>query len=177
MNVPNLLTMLRILLVPAIVRLLAQGAFAPAMWLFLACGLTDVLDGFIARRFRLTTHLGAILDPLADKLLILAPVVVLAWSGLLPYWLAFAIVLRDLVIVGGAGCWYRKTGRLDMEPSRPGKINTFVQVVLVFLVMGHAAGLFRIAPLLPVLFAISLGATLVSGIHYVVVWGARARES
>lgn len=174
-NLPNLLTTLRILMVPAVVHLLARGSYAPAMWLFLACGVTDALDGYIARHYGLTTQLGAILDPIADKLLIIAPVIVLASDGLLPWWLAFAIVCRDLVIVVGAGCWYRKAGRLDMAPSLPGKINTFVLIALVGLVIGQAAGLLRIASLLPLLFILSLCTTLVSGVHYVVVWGGRAR--
>lgn len=174
-NLPNLLTTLRILMVPAVVLLLARGSYAPAMWLFLACGVTDALDGYIARRYGLITQLGAILDPIADKLLIIAPVIVLATKGLLPWWLAFAIVCRDLVIVAGAGCWYRKAGRLDMAPSLPGKINTFVLIALVGIVIGNAAGLLWIAPLLPLLFVLSLCSTLFSGIHYVVVWGSRAR--
>lgn len=175
MNLPNLLTTLRILMVPAVVHLLARGYYAPAMWLFLACGVTDALDGYIARRYGLTTQLGAILDPIADKLLIIAPVIVLASEGLLPWWLAFAVICRDIVIVVGAGCWYRKARRLDMAPSLPGKINTFVLIALVGIVIGNAAGLLWIAPLLPLLFVLSLCTTLVSGVHYVVVWGARAR--
>ena len=175
MNLPNLLTCLRILMVPVILVLLARGEYGAAMWLVLAAGVTDVLDGFIARRFGLATYLGALLDPLADKILIVSAVVVLARSGLVPWWLAAAVIGRDLVILGGAAAWYRKARRLDMEPTLLSKANTFVQITLVYLVIAHGAGLIRIAPLLPVLFILALVTTVVSGIHYVAVWGGRAR--
>jgi cardiolipin synthase len=175
MNLPNILTLLRILLVPAILLLLARGGYGPALWLVLVAGVTDFLDGYIARRFNLTTHLGAVLDPLADKVLVVCSVVVLAWLDRVPWWLALAIVGRDLVILAGAGAWYRKAGHLRMEPTLLSKINTFVQVALVNLVIAHAAGLLSLAAVLPGLFALALATTLVSGAQYVVVWGRRAR--
>lgn len=175
MNVPNLLTVVRILLVPLILLLLARGEFGSALWLVLGAGLTDFLDGYIARRFGLMTRLGGILDPLADKFLIVSSFVVLAWLGLVPWWLAIAIVGRDLVILTGAGAWYRRMGSIEMEPTWLSKANTFVQISIVYLVLADAAGIVRISPAFPVLFVISFVLTLVSGLHYVVVWGGRIR--
>lgn len=175
MNLPNLLTILRIMLVPAILAEIARGGFATAFGLFLAAGATDFLDGFIARRFGLATRLGAILDPLADKVLIVSSVLLLAWIGRLPWWLALAVIGRDFVILAGAGAWYRKAGRLPMEPSWPSKTNTGVLVLLVGLVIAHGARLFPVAFALPSLFLLALATTLFSGLHYVAVWGRRAR--
>lgn len=173
-NIPNAITVVRILLVPALVSLLLRGAFGWAIWLFLAAGLSDVLDGFIAKRFRLTTRLGALLDPLADKLLVAASVIVLACLGLMPWWLALTVVGRDAVIVSGAIAFHVRSGRVEMAPSVVSKINTFVQLTLIFLVLGQAGGLVRAAGSLPALFGLAFLSTVVSGVQYVVVWGRKA---
>lgn len=174
MNLPNTITVIRMLLVPVLVCLLLRGAFGGALWLFLAAGISDVLDGFIARRFNLGTRLGAILDPLADKLLVVSSVIVLARLGHLPWWLALAIVGRDLLIVSGAIAFDFRSGRLEMAPSVPGKLNTFVQLALIFLVIGQAAELVQAARWLPALCGLAFLTTVVSGAHYVVVWGRKA---
>lgn len=172
-NIPNAITLIRILLVPALVFLLLHGAFGGAIWLFLAAGVSDALDGFIARRFNLATRLGAILDPLADKLLVVASVIVLARLGHLPQWLALTIVARDALIVGGAVAFHLRFGRVEMAPSAVSKLNTFVQLTMIFIVLGQTAGLVRAAGLLPALFCLVLLTTVVSGVQYVVVWGRK----
>lgn len=174
MNIPNVITLLRILLVPALVYLLLDGAFGGAIWLFLAAGLSDALDGFIAKRFNLCTILGALLDPLADKLLVVSSVIILAWLGLLPWWLALTIISRDVVIIGGAVPFYARAGRLEMAPTILSKLNTFVQLTLIFLVLGQAAGIVQAARWFPFLFGLAFFTTVVSGVHYVVVWGRKA---
>ena len=174
MNVPNAITSVRILLVPFLAYLLLHGAYGAAIWVFLAAGVSDALDGFIARRFNLCTRVGAVLDPLADKMLIVVSVLTLAWRGLLPWWLAFVIAGRDLIIVGGAAAYALRAGRVEMEPSVPSKVNTGVQITLVLVVLGTAAGVIRTAGWLPALFGIAFVTTVVSGVHYVVVWGLRA---
>lgn len=176
MNIPNLITILRMLLVPVVAYLLWHGAYRPAVWLFLLAGVSDAIDGFIARRFNLITPLGGVLDPLADKLLVVATVLLLAWQGLLPWWLATVIIARDIFIIGGVGaCWLR-AGRMEMAPSIPSKVNTFVQVCLIYLVLGHAAAYLDIAPWLPVLFGAALATTVLSGGHYVMIWWRRGRD-
>lgn len=174
MNIPNTITVIRMLLVPLLVYLLLHGAFGAAMWVFLAAGVSDALDGFIARRFGRFTRLGAVLDPLADKLLVVSSVLVLARLGSLPWWLALTIVARDLLIVGGAVAYCLRAGRLEMEPSVPGKMNTLVLVSLIYLVLGQEAGLVRVSGWLPVLFVLAFLTTVISGGHYVVVWGKKA---
>jgi len=176
-NLPNALTLLRIVLVPALVVFLLQRRFEAALGVFLIAGVSDALDGFIARRFDLCTRLGAILDPLADKLLIVLSCLVLAWIGHIPWWLAVVIVARDLVIVAGAGAYYLRAGHLEMAPSIYSKANTCVQIVLVLVVIAHGARVLPVDPLLVPLFVLALATALVSGGHYVVVWGQRAAAS
>lgn len=173
-HLPNLLTLLRILLVPLLVVLLLRGAAGPALLVFLMAGASDALDGFIARRFNLCSRLGSILDPLADKLLIVAAALVMARLRLLPWWLALVVIGRDVLIVGGAVAFYRKTGDIEMAPSLLGKLSTFVQIVVVLAILVDAAGVVPLAVAFPPLFAVTLLVTLVSGGQYVLVWGKKA---
>jgi cardiolipin synthase len=176
LNLPNTLTVLRILLVPVLVQLLVQERYVAAIVVFAVAGFTDGLDGFIARRWDRRTRVGAFLDPLADKLLVVSSVVMLAHHGLLPVWLASAIVGRDVVIVSGVFAFRIVTGRFEVAPSRLSKMNTVAQIVLVLLVLMDGAGVVGLARWLPFLFLVVLGTTLASGVQYVVVWGRRAAE-
>jgi len=164
------------MLVPVLVFLLLHGEYRAAIWVLLGASLSDALDGFIARRFNLCTDLGAVLDPLADKTLIIASVLALAWGGLLPWWLAVVIVARDLIIIGGATAYYRRAGRLEMNPSIPSKVNTFVQICMVFVILITAAGKVKASGWLPALFGCAFFTTVFSGVHYVVVWGRKAAK-
>src|SRR5690348_926103 len=101
MTLPNLITLARICLVPIIIGCVISGAWPAAFWLFLAAGLSDGLDGFIAKRFNQRSELGAILDPLADKALLVSLTIALALSAALPAWLAILIVFRDIMIIAG----------------------------------------------------------------------------
>ena len=174
MNIPNVITLVRMLLVPVLVLLLLRENYPGALWTFLAAGVSDALDGFIAKRFNMCTRLGSLLDPLADKLLLLSAVVILARAGCLPLWLALTIVVRDVVIVGGATAFYLRSGKLDMTPSIPSKLNTFIQICLVFFLIVQMAGLAPVAGWLPFLFGLAFVAAIISGGHYVVVWGRKA---
>jgi len=174
-NLPNALTLLRIILVPLLIALLVRENFGIALWVFVVAGVSDLLDGFIAKRFDLCTRLGAILDPLADKLLIVASFLVLAAGGRLPWWLAAVVILRDLVIVGGACAYHFRAGEVEMAPSPLSKANTFVQLCLILLVLLQGAGVVRTVNWLPLVQGVVLFTTIVSGVHYVVVWTLRAR--
>jgi cardiolipin synthase len=174
LNVPNTLTVLRILLVPAIVVALLRQNYGIALGIFLCAGASDGLDGFIARRFNLCTPLGAVLDPLADKLLVVSSAMVLGWLGGIPWWLVAIIVGRDLVIVLGAIAYYRRAGHLEMAPSLLSKANTFLQISLILIVLANSAGLIAAARWLPALFLVTLSTALVSGGHYVAVWSGKA---
>src|SRR5215467_4849625 len=117
-NVPNLITLVRLGLVPILAYCVISRAYAAAATIFLIAALSDLADGYIARRFKLVSRLGALLDPIADKLNMLVTTVLLAWQELLPIWLAIAIVVRDIAIVLGV-LIYRFSGRnLEMKPTR-----------------------------------------------------------
>lgn len=176
MNLANLITLARLVAVPAIVLLIVKDAMLPAFWLFLGAGVSDALDGILAKRFGMATVLGSYLDPLADKALLMSSYVALAVDGHLPVWLVMLVVFRDVVIVGGAILYQTLTGRLEMEPLTVSKVNTAAQIGLVVMVLASAA--FGVEwngaeKVLTVLVAIT---TLASGGCYLYVWGRRASE-
>lgn len=176
-HIPNLITLMRFLLVPPVAVLIVEGHYGWALTLFLVAGVSDGIDGFLARHFDWRTRLGAILDPLADKTLMVTTYVLLGWQGHLPWWIAALVVARDVVIIGGAVAYLRVTRRLEMEPSVISKFNTVVQVLLVLLVLGSLA-LYRLdESYVWGLAGVMALTTLVSGAHYVWVWGHRAREA
>lgn len=173
-NLANALTALRVLLAPVLVCLLAAGLYQYALWTFLAAGLSDALDGYVARRLNQFTRLGAILDPIADKLIIASSVITLAMLDLLPLWLVLVVVARDLVIVAGALGYRLLFGHLEMTPLLASKVNTAVQVGLILLVLLQAASWLEISAWLPAAYAATAVAAVVSGVQYVGVWGLKA---
>lgn len=177
MNVALTITLLRFLLAPLLVWLLLQERYFAALGVFLVGSISDALDGFIARRFNQCTALGALLDPLADKLLIACGILVLAWQDLFPLWLLIAVLLRDFIIMGGALAYRRLTGSLEMAPLTISKVNTTLQFVLVLAILAHADGIAVVAPLLVPLAWLTFATTLLSGIQYVRIWAGRARQS
>jgi cardiolipin synthase len=177
MSVPNVITILRTLLIPLIWWLILERRYAGALGAFLAAGLGDLLDGFIARRLKQVSRFGALLDPAADKLTVFAAVVALAWQGLFPVWLAAAIVGRDLVITLGAAAYHLALGRVEMTPSPLSKLNTFLEFAVISAALAHAAGVPAIGARLPELYVLVLVTVVLSGGQYVWVWGRRALES
>ncbi len=134
--VPNTITILRLLAVPVTVWLVLEGRMAPAFWLFVAAGVSDAVDGLIARSFRARTRLGAYLDPVADKALLVGVFLALGYTDLLPGWLVGLVVLRDAVIIFGV--WYltmHLKERLAMQPLWVSKFNTVAQIALAILVL------------------------------------------
>jgi cardiolipin synthase len=171
---PNLITLLRIALIPAFAYFLVREDYALALPVFSVSAATDFADGYIARRFQLTSRVGTVLDPVADKLNMLIAALVLAWQALLPLWLAIAVIARDVVIVVGALVYRMAIGRLDVAPSRLSKLNTLVEFTVLLLVMATGAGWLQAGRWLRLGFWI-VGATAVaSGLHYVYVWGSNA---
>lgn len=176
-NAANALTLLRLLLAPAVVYALVIGAFDAALWTFLAASLSDGVDGYIARRFHQRSHLGAVLDPLADKLLILGTVLALAWIALLPVWLAVLIAARDAIIIAGAVSYRVLLGTLELAPTWLGKASAFAQFTLVVLTLFNLAGYFEIPPPARSLFFAAVALlTVASGLQYVWIWGRKAVE-
>ncbi|MDH5749324.1 MAG: CDP-alcohol phosphatidyltransferase family protein, partial [Rhodospirillales bacterium] len=139
MNLPNLISLGRILAVPLTVWLVITGQFMFAFWVFIAAGISDAIDGIIAKRFNAETVLGAFLDPLADKALLVSIYVTLGHEALIPMWLVILVVFRDLLILGGAILFHTITHTLTMDPLKISKINTLLQIVLAAAVLWQLA--------------------------------------
>src|ERR671924_629932 len=131
MGLANWLTVLRILLIPVFVSLLVYRKPGLALVVFGAAALTDLLDGYVARRQGLSSRLGAFLDPMADKLLLVSSFVTLTWLKALPFWIAAVVISRDLILMGGALAIHMAGGRITPRPTAAGKLATFFQVVTV----------------------------------------------
>lgn len=177
-HLPNLITALRIVLVVPLCWLISAGRYEGALLVAAVAGLSDAMDGFLAKRFGWQSWIGGMLDPVADKLLLTAAFVWLALAGELPAWLAEVVVGRDLAIVAGAVAYHALIGRFEAAPSRLSKLTTVIQIVFVLVELLRLSHWIEVAPpLRTVLIAITAGFTLVSGIHYVVVWGLRASRA
>lgn len=177
MSIPNIITFGRILAVPAAVYLILIGEFGWAFWLFVGAGISDGLDGAIARMFRARTVLGAYLDPIADKALLVSVYAALGHVDAVPLWLVILVVFRDVMIVGGVLLLQTLKERLAMQPLYISKVNTAVQLALVAVVLAPA-GLAMIGFTLPEIFLFGYGlqpvliglcaiTTVWSGIAYV----------
>jgi len=130
LNIPNIITLGRVILVPIVFWLLVSGQTQLAFFVFVLAGVSDAVDGFIAKRFGLSTELGAYLDPLADKLLIVSIFVALGVRGALPSWLVIAVVTRDLLIVVGVILSWLLNHPVRIRPLAVSKANTAAQIVL-----------------------------------------------
>jgi cardiolipin synthase (CMP-forming) len=167
MNLPNLLTLLRILLVPGFLVTVIYGWLTPALLLFILAGLTDVIDGMLARRLGQQTMLGSYLDPVADKLLMAVSFISLAIVGLVPPWLAVVTVSKDLFVAIGVAILYISGQRPSAAvPTLWGKQTTFLQIVTIALVLFFHIADLAISPLLP-LFVLTGIITIFSGMHYI----------
>lgn len=174
-NLPNLLTGLRLLLALPVAWVILEERYDQALLLAAVAGISDALDGFLARRLQAESRLGALLDPIADKLLILAVFVSAAVVGLLPWWLTGLVILRDLVIVGGALAYRLLIGPLQITPTLLSKANMALQIgFLVLLLAGALSGGLPVA-LLQLLMAVVAGMALGSGLQYVLLWSRKAR--
>lgn len=175
-DIPNMITIFRFLLVPPVVWLLLEERFMHAMVVFGIAGFSDGLDGFLAKRYNWTSRLGEKMDPLADKLLLLASFITLGWLGMIPWWLVGLVILRDLVIVTGATVYYFHIERIHAEPSVASKLNTFTQILLILAVMFSQAMQVLPGMVLDVLLYAVVITTVWSGAGYVWKWGRRARN-
>lgn len=148
MNIPNLLTLSRILLAPVFVLLVASGAEYKAALVMVLAGTTDLLDGYLARRLSAETAIGAALDAFADKLLLSSAFLILAVTGLLPWWLAIVVILKDVTCLAAISV-LKLTGRpANTTPTILGKLSTFTEITAVF------ASLLTGGPYLPLSFAV-----------------------
>ncbi|MFQ5692943.1 MAG: CDP-diacylglycerol--glycerol-3-phosphate 3-phosphatidyltransferase [Nitrospinota bacterium] len=175
-NLPNQITLLRILFTPLFIAFLIYGMKVPALAVFCLLGVSDGLDGFIARRYRQATPLGAILDPLADKILLDASCWVLSSLGVLPVWLTILVVSRDALIVSGALYLKLFEGKPAIPPSLLGKTTTCLQLATIFwALLFHFQG--SQAPYLEGIAAVAAAATFLSGFQYLLGFMRRVGES
>ncbi len=171
LTVANLLTVLRLILIPVFVTALYYERFVLALGLFFVAALTDGLDGLVARSFNQKTQLGAILDPMADKLLLVTAFVILslprfALTEPIPFWLTATVISRDVFIVLAALVINMTTGFSRFRPSIPGKLNTLVQIVMIVFFL--AANAFHLlTQYLPIAYYVTLGIAVFSGLHYI----------
>jgi cardiolipin synthase (CMP-forming) len=170
---PNILSFARLMAVPLAIWLMVAGEFGAAFWLFVAAGLTDALDGFLAKRFGWETELGSYLDPLADKALLVSVYVVLGWLGHLPVWLIIMVVFRDVFIVGGAVVVMAITGAFKAEPMFVSKLNTTLQIALAAAVLAKLGHDLAIDALTWGLIYATAATTFASGMAYLVRWTRR----
>ncbi len=169
-QLPNLITMFRIALVPVLILLLKDENYAASLAVFVIAGVSDGLDGYIAKRFHFQSRLGSILDPIADKILLLCSYVMLVLLNHIPFWLMLTVVFRDLLIVGGYLIYTSMIGPVQMNPSWLSKFNTFLQISLVIVILGQQALGLVYAPLVEVLIYGVLLSTVISGVHYLWIW-------
>jgi cardiolipin synthase (CMP-forming) len=173
-HLPNFICLIRLLLIWPIVATLHAGENLTALALFVAAAVSDGLDGYLAKRFDWTSDLGRILDPAADKLLLMCVFVEAAWLGLIPWWLTAAVVARDVMIGLGALIYRLWFGPLHGRPTLISKVNTGAQLIYVTLVMLRAACGVPPRALLDAGTLLVLATTVISGVHYLLTFTRRA---
>jgi cardiolipin synthase len=176
-TVPNLLTVFRMVLIPVFVSLVFYQRFVSALVVFIVAGLTDGLDGLLARRFDQKSQLGTILDPIADKMMMVTSFVVLSMRSVfpqpvashlpIPFWVTIAVISRDVFILVGAASINIVTGFRGFRPSLLGKINTTVQIVAIGVIMFAASVPYGTGYYLPTVYTTVFAFAVLSGAHYV----------
>src|SRR5438874_463317 len=176
-TLPNVLTIFRMALIPVFVSLLFYQKFLFALAIFVIAGITDGLDGLLARRFHQQSPLGRILDPIADKMMLVTSFIVLSMKGVyptpipkhlpIPFWVTITVISRDVFILVGAAAINMVTGFRGFQPSLLGKVSTVVQIVAVAVVILAAQTHIGTGYYLPTIYTAVFTLALVSGVHYI----------
>lgn len=174
-TIPNLLTATRLLLTPFVAWRLAVHDVQGAFWLFAVAALTDLLDGNLARLLNQRSVLGAWLDPIADKVMLLTTLSMLCLTDLLPMWLLWVVLVRDLVILAGAEGYRRLTGGLDVRPTLSGKLAIALEFLLVSFTLADLALQLGLDHLIEPFAQATAAVVAVSGLRYVWLWGSKTR--
>lgn len=173
--IPNAICIVRILLIGPFVFALFSGDYELALLLIVIAGLSDGVDGFLARNFGWRTRLGSLLDPAADKLLVVSAFLSLTRLELVPLGLTVTVIMRDIVIVTGALVYQKLSGRLEGEPTIISKLNTVCQLAFIILTIAHAEWQQPGALWLTLLGAMVVFTSITSGLTYILEWSRRAR--
>jgi cardiolipin synthase (CMP-forming) len=172
---PNAISLFRIALVAPVLLLIVDERFELALILFFVAGFSDGLDGWLAKRFDWHTRLGALLDPIADKVLVAGTFLILVYTGHAPVWLAAIVILRDIIIVVGAAAYNFLVGPIEGEPTRISKLNTALELLFILFVLSRAAFGWPAEISITVVGAAVLVTVVISGVDYVWSWTRRAR--
>ena len=172
-QIPNALTTLRLILALPVCLLILNENYPAVLWVALIAGLSDAVDGYLARRLNALSYYGAVADPLADKTLLLSTYIAFSVVGLLPWWVAVLLLIRDLLIVSGALIYRRKFGHYKMAPSVWGKSCTAMQILFALMLLMQ-----QVYPVLPefilqVALWLVILLAFVSGGHYLYIWGRK----
>ena len=170
MSIPNLITLMRVILVPVVFWLLVTHQLKAAFLAFVVAGVSDAVDGFLAKRYKWETELGAYLDPLADKLLIVSIFIALGVTDKLPSWLVIAVVSRDMLIIIAVILSWLLGHPTPMRPLAVSKANTVAQIVLAAMVLADEAFDLRLKGPVSVLVWVTGGLTIASLVAYLRVW-------
>lgn len=173
-DIPNLITLFRFALVLPIMLAMLASEFAWALVLFLIAGISDGIDGLLAKQYHWQSRLGSILDPLADKVLIIASFAVLSYLLILPVGLFLLVIARDLMIVVGALAYHRWVGEFELLPLLSSKLNTLMQIILVLWVMFQQVWFAQWHIITTILLWLTVISLVYSGVEYILVWGKRA---
>tara|TARA_B100001057_G_scaffold475062_1_gene541428 strand:+ start:2073 stop:2549 length:477 start_codon:yes stop_codon:yes gene_type:complete len=157
--------------------MIKNGNFGFAIGLFLLAGLSDIIDGYLAKQFNWRTRLGALLDPVADKLLVASLFIILAYSEHIPLWLAVAVILRDVIIILGAIAYNFLVGPVQGEPTRVSKINTALQLLFLLFALSRAGFGWPNDVLLTIMSVVVLATVIISGIDYIWSWSRRMQKN
>jgi cardiolipin synthase len=170
LTLPNFITIARLLGVPLIVWLMIADRFLEATVLFIIAGISDAADGFIAKRFGAASELGAYLDPVADKALLVSVFVTLGFKGVLPAWLIVLVVSRDLFIIGGMLLAYVLSNPMAVHPLWVSKANTVAQILLIVLVLAERSGIGVLNALTAIFVLGTAALTVASAGAYLIEW-------
>lgn len=176
LNLPNIISVLRLVAVPGVAWLILQQRWEAACWLFLAAAVSDGIDGLLARWLNQMTQLGAALDTIADKALGVVTLVMLTQAGAIPLWVTLAILLRDSIIVLGALSYRGLAGHLEIHPTWLGKAHMFAEFVLLTVVLAGLGQILLVDAWLTPLFVSVFVIAVISGVQYVWIWGTKARR-
>ena len=173
---PNAISLLRIALVVPVVVLIIRGQYGLALLLFFVAGFSDGVDGYLAKKYNWSTRFGALIDPVADKLLVACTFIALVYTGLAPFWLGAVVILRDVIIIGGATAYNFLIKPVHGEPTRVSKLNTALEILFVLFTLTRAAYGWPQQITIIVVGAAVFVTVMISGIDYVWSWAQRATQ-
>jgi cardiolipin synthase len=173
---PNAISLMRIAMIAPILWYIVDEQYGNALILFFVAGFSDGVDGYLAKRFDWHTRIGALLDPIADKLLVGGTFITLVVTGLIPMWMGILVVVRDVVIVGGATLYNFLVKPVEGEPTRISKLNTALQLLFIVFVLSRAGFAWPDDIAITIIGASVVVTIVISGIDYVWSWARRARN-